>query len=430
MPMNISLYRTIWRWHFYAGLIILPVLAWMAVTGALYLYKPEIERALHHEWIDLGQHVRPMPLAPMIRVVEEQAKGLVTQVTRPGAPDESWRMAVQTDEGERFAFIDPATGRLLGTTRAGGSMDMVKDLHSLTVAGPVGNVLVEIVAGWAILLVLTGFYLWWPRAGNKALSLAGRVGERRFWRNLHASTGVLAGLVILFLAITGMPWSTFWGGRFHAFVAQQGIGRPQAPQDASGGDHDAHLPWSMQGMAQPDGTGSGIDADAAVAAAEERGLRAPWVLNLPAAAGKPYRLAPVITRAQDARIVYVDAGTGKVVQDVRHADFGVGARAFDWGIYTHMGQQYGEANRLVMLAGCIGVLLLAASAPILWWKRRQGGKLSQPPAASDRGKARGVAAIMLVIGALFPLTGLTMIIALAGEWAMGMKGSRFKPAAT
>jgi len=35
--MNVSLYRAVWRWHFYAGLLILPVLAWMAATGALYL---------------------------------------------------------------------------------------------------------------------------------------------------------------------------------------------------------------------------------------------------------------------------------------------------------------------------------------------------------------------------------------------------------
>ncbi|HEY0115551.1 MAG TPA: PepSY-associated TM helix domain-containing protein, partial [Allosphingosinicella sp.] len=43
-----------WRWHFYAGLIVLPVLVWLAVTGGLYLYKPEIERAVYREWIELA----------------------------------------------------------------------------------------------------------------------------------------------------------------------------------------------------------------------------------------------------------------------------------------------------------------------------------------------------------------------------------------
>jgi len=34
-PPDGILYRTIWRWHFYAGLIVLPFLLWLAITGGL-----------------------------------------------------------------------------------------------------------------------------------------------------------------------------------------------------------------------------------------------------------------------------------------------------------------------------------------------------------------------------------------------------------
>ncbi|MBS0583085.1 MAG: PepSY domain-containing protein [Proteobacteria bacterium] len=37
-----SLYRAVWRWHFVAGLLVLPVLVLLAVTGGLYLFKPEL----------------------------------------------------------------------------------------------------------------------------------------------------------------------------------------------------------------------------------------------------------------------------------------------------------------------------------------------------------------------------------------------------
>jgi hypothetical protein len=40
-----SLYRIIWRWHFYAGVLIAPVLPVVAVTGALYIFRQEIEDA-------------------------------------------------------------------------------------------------------------------------------------------------------------------------------------------------------------------------------------------------------------------------------------------------------------------------------------------------------------------------------------------------
>lgn len=409
---NLSLYRAVWRWHFYAGIVVLPVLAWMAVTGGLYLYKAEIERALYRDWIETPTIAAPLPVAEMIDSVQRQTGGRVTQVIRTTESGESWRMELTDRSGEaRMAFVRPDVGLVLGTTRAGGPMELVKELHSLTVAGPVGNVLIEIVAGWAIILVLTGSFLWWPRAGNRALSLAGKVGERKFWRNFHASAGALAGAVILFLAVTGMPWTIVWGAGFHAIVASQKIGRPAPPgPSAQAQAHEAHLPWSVRGTAPPATSGSGdLGPDRAIAAATARGLATPWILDLPASPGRPYRISAAAERTGDVRVISVDPPTATVLQDVSYADFGVGARIFEWGIYTHQGRQYGEVNRLIMLAGCIGILLLAMSAPVMWWKRRNGTGLSPPPRPDEPGKGRWALAIMLTIGLLFPLTGLTML---------------------
>ena len=38
-----SLYRTIWRWHFYAGIFCIPFVILLALTGAIYLFKPYYE---------------------------------------------------------------------------------------------------------------------------------------------------------------------------------------------------------------------------------------------------------------------------------------------------------------------------------------------------------------------------------------------------
>ena len=38
-PALSSPYRAVWRWHFYAGLLVLPFLMLMALTGALYLFQ-------------------------------------------------------------------------------------------------------------------------------------------------------------------------------------------------------------------------------------------------------------------------------------------------------------------------------------------------------------------------------------------------------
>ena len=41
------LYRVVWRWHFYAGMIIAPSLIVVVATGALYIFKDELEGVIY-----------------------------------------------------------------------------------------------------------------------------------------------------------------------------------------------------------------------------------------------------------------------------------------------------------------------------------------------------------------------------------------------
>lgn len=435
LRVNVSLHRTAWRWHFYAGLIVLPFLVWLAVTGGLYLYKPEIERAVYGDWIALPATAAPMPAGAMIARVERQTGGTVTQITRPGVDTESWRMTYLDGDGaRRTAFVDPGDGDVIGTTHYGGVMETIRSLHGLAITGPVGNAVIEIVAGWVIVLVVTGFLLWWPRgAGRRLLALRGRPKERLFWRDFHASTGAVAGAIILFLAVTGMPWSIVWGDAVQQMLAASGGDRPAPPVVGSAAPahhHDeanATLPWSLQAAAPPAPSApADVGPDAIVAAADARGVPRPWTLSLPRRPDAPYTLSHLADRAADTRVVYLDPATGGVLLDYGIADFGLLAQAIEWGVYTHMGTTYGEPNRIVMLLGCIGILLLAGSAPVLWWKRRRAGRLEAPPRAPDPKRGRRLIAAMAVLGLVYPLTGLTMLVAWVGErlWA---RRRRFPP---
>ncbi len=42
-----DLYRAVWRWHFYAGLFVLPFLITLSITGGLYLFRNEIDGIVH-----------------------------------------------------------------------------------------------------------------------------------------------------------------------------------------------------------------------------------------------------------------------------------------------------------------------------------------------------------------------------------------------
>jgi uncharacterized iron-regulated membrane protein len=433
--MTGQLYRAVWRWHFYAGLLTLPVLALLALTGGLYLFKPEIHHLLYREMIEVTPRASaPAPASVLRASVEAAMQGRVVQLTLPARNDRSVEALVRVPGGDvRNAYIDPYDARVLGSTEAGGAMQVVKQLHSLTLIAPWANAIVEIAAGWAVIMVFTGIYLWWPRgAKGGVLTVRGKPAHRTFWRDLHAVTGVLAGAVIVFLAVTGMPWSMVWGSNVHKWVAVSGLGAPRPPQDvtprflltlpvAGGGTqgHETHggipeRPWGLQKVPVPHSHAAGgqeIGIDAAAARFEALGVLKPYGLQPPESEKGAYAANYTPDKIENIRLVYLDQYSGELISETRYADYGPGAKAIEWGIFVHQGLQYGEVNRVIMLAGCIAILALAVSAVTMWWKRRPRGSLGAPPRGGHA--ERFVLGAIAVVGVLYPLTGLSFLAAVA-----------------
>src|SRR5690606_41802064 len=46
-------YRAVWRWHFYAGVLVMPFLLLLTLTGGLYLFKDEIDHAVYRSMIEV-----------------------------------------------------------------------------------------------------------------------------------------------------------------------------------------------------------------------------------------------------------------------------------------------------------------------------------------------------------------------------------------
>src|ERR1700744_4020858 len=52
-------YRTLWRWHFYAGLFVMPFLVVLAITGTLYCFQPQIEPLLYPQRLIVAPQAVP-----------------------------------------------------------------------------------------------------------------------------------------------------------------------------------------------------------------------------------------------------------------------------------------------------------------------------------------------------------------------------------
>jgi uncharacterized iron-regulated membrane protein len=161
-----------------------------------------------------------------------------------------------------------------------------------------------------------------------------------------------------------------------------------------------------------------LGVDDIVARVDAAGLPRPYALSLPKAPGKAWSAAFMPDRIESTRTLYLDGLTGRPLADIGYADFGPAAKAIEWGVAVHQGQQFGLANKLVMLAGCVAVWLLGLSAVVMWWKRRPRGRLAAPPAPADRRAYGGLALVVVPLALLYPLVGASLLAVLTLDIAL------------
>ncbi|WP_417280504.1 PepSY-associated TM helix domain-containing protein [Celeribacter sp.] len=456
-----ALYRAVWRWHFIAGLIVLPFVLILAVTGAIYLFNDEINNTVHRNLRFVEAQSVALSASQITGAALAAHPGTLRAYTPASAPDRSAEVDIVGEDGLRNTiYVDPYDGRVLGTLWDGGAagspmMYVVRKLHSLEYVGWFGNRLIEAAAGWMVLLVASGIYLWLPRGRKTVGTLRIKASRGRpWWRDLHAVTGIYTGGFIVFLAMTGLPWSGVWGAKFYDTAYAFGLGMPdgywsKTPQsEVPTQDVVDRAPWIMERQTIPSSqlpeggahTGHGEHAttsptpegielpllDTVVATVERLGIVPGYAINVPTTPTGVFTASVYPDDITFERVIHLDRYTGEVLYDAGLEDLGTLGRWAEWGISVHMGQEWGLLNQIVLLLACLAMVMLCVSAATMWWKRRPSGALGIPTVPTDWRIPRTLLGMAVVAGIFFPLVGLSMLLLLGIELVAQMIGRRRK----
>lgn len=416
---NTSFYRTIWRWHFYASLFVMPLVLVLATTGAIYLFKPQIDRWEERAFSNLSTHGAVSPNAQLAAVMNANPGAQFHGYRLPAREGDAAVIHVGLADGRsmRDVYVSPQV-KVLGSVDPESRISAtVSRIHGSLLIGRVGDWIVELAACWANVMILTGLYMWWPRGQGLRGVIWPRLGKgkRIFLRDLHAVTGFWVSGLALVLLTTGLPWASVWGDAFR--VARAELGLVQGAQDWKTGTHAPHAEHDHDAMMKMQAAGIPlVGLSDMVAKAKLEDLPHPVFVKPPGAPerfGPPTPMAWTIksesqNRPLNRQITY-DVATGKELSRTSFADKHIIDQAVNYGIAWHEGQLFGWINQLVGVLTALGLITLVISGFLMWRRRKPEDILGAPPIPSVQQKMRGVVIIIGVMAVLLPLLALSLL---------------------
>jgi uncharacterized iron-regulated membrane protein len=431
------LYFAVWRWHFYAGLYVVPFLLMLSITGILMIWFTAIAPEYGERMAVTPAEASLAPSQIANAALAAHPGGKVVQFVLPYDEATPALVEIDLESGARTLTMDPYTGAILRDRPTDGNWnEWLTNIHGQLLIGGNGgwgDFLIEIAASLGMLLVATGIYLAWPRGGRRwrdmfvpALGVKGRA----WWKSLHLVSGVWTSAFLVFFLITGLAWAGIWGGKYvqawSTLPAEKWDNVPLSQKTLASLNTNAleTVPWAIEQTKMPvSGSDAGIEGvpsgqkvvlDSVVMLGRSLGIPGRFQVAFPIAE------TGVWTISQDSmsydssdpmadRTVHVDQYSGKILADIGFADYSVPGQAMAVGIALHEGMM-GWWNIALNIAFCLIVAFSCIAALVMWWKRRpeKAARLAAPPRPDQVPLTRGLIVIAVLMSMAFPVLGLTL----------------------
>ena len=373
-----SLRRAIFWVHLAVGVAAAAAVLVMAVTGVLLTYEAQLNRWALRDYraAPPDPDAAPLGLDELIaRVTGAPGAGHATSVALNRDPREP---AVVELDGGAAVYVDRFTGERLGDgdTRTRRFLRGVLYWHRwLALDGEyriVGRTIMATANLGFLLLLVSGVYLWWPRAGGRAawrraLWFRRGLGGRARDFNWHNVIGFWAAVPLAVIVASGATISYQWAADLVHRLAGDSPPFQASPRSSSAP------------LAQPDPLEPADPATppvelrvlAARAAAETPGwrsmtVRLPESMRHPVVVGVDRGTGRQPSRQED---LLFDRATGELIERAGYPTFSRGFKTRRWLRFAHTGEVYGVVGQSVAGVVSLGVAVMVWTGLAMSWRR-------------------------------------------------------------
>ncbi len=427
-----KLYQLIIRWHFFCGLLFIPLIIVISISGCIYLFEDEYEEFMYQDLL----FVNPLETALPASILMDKAKLAVPDL-RPSefksfaekdrsveiifkakkmkhmemsmewAGDGPEKVLMVMNEERTSVFLNPYTGAILGTMKSSDRlMGFMKDLHGNLLTGKVGTKFVELTSCWVMMLMTTGLIMWWPRGKTGVMgTLIPRLNtnKRLFWRDLHAVPAFYFSFFIIFLIISGLPWTDVWGDAFKSIQRDLKMSAPA-------GFHSRELKSRyFMGAEQ-------ISIDQVISEAKKRGYQGELNVKIPKDLRDTYAIQRNSDDPAERPSMHFNQYTGEVLASSDWDKVPLLAKSVSYGIKLHRGEYFGVWNLVLVLVTTLVLIFMAISGIVLWLQRRPKGKLGAPKYPRYYKQPRWLIGTTIGFSLFMPLLGASLVVFILGDW--------------
>ncbi|WP_318496083.1 PepSY-associated TM helix domain-containing protein [Photobacterium leiognathi] len=398
-----KIHHWLWRWHIIAGLISLPFILLLSVTGAIYLFKADYEQQTYRSMTQVTPSVSYLTYQQQLDIAQKAAKengvAIPTKMILPDSDYQATQFIAGRFSSESYTFVNPYTGDVTGQfARKDTLMQKVRKLHGELLLGKKGSWVIELVASWLVVLIMTGLYLFFPRSMAEIRTLFRvrvKQGKSTFYRDLHALCGFWLSLALMLVLAGGLPWTELFGSNFKTVRDQTGTGYPMG--------------YHGRGLESDSTKAAKLDLDDVVTIAKDKDLAGVVTITIPT---KPKGIYSISNRAEalkDQQQIHVDQYSGNVIKTFSWSDVGVLSNGRHVVMRIHQGEFFGQANWYFMLGLCVLTAVLSASALVSYCLRKPKKNLGLPKAARDKQIGVLLWGSMLLLGITLPMFGISLL---------------------
>lgn len=207
-PQTVWLRKALFQVHLWSGIALGTYVVVICVSGSAAVFESELYTAFTPAPKKVEITGAPLSRAQLLTAAQRaHPHAAITRINRPSDPQEAAVVSLGRATYADQRFIDPYTGKDLGTARPLGlrMINFVSQMHRNLLMGDAGR-LINGVGGFLVAaLSLTGMVIWWPgiRRWRDSLSIRRNMNLKRLNWGLHSAIGFWTFGIILMWAITG-----------------------------------------------------------------------------------------------------------------------------------------------------------------------------------------------------------------------------------